>query len=438
MNRKVVKFVDLFCGIGGFHAALSQLGHKCVFACDIDKDAAKVYEENFGISVHKDIRNCNNLPDFDILCAGFPCQPFSKSGAQSGFKDETRGTLFHEIMRIVKDSQPKVLFLENVPNLKSHDNGNTYEIIRKNIENEGYKFWSTTLSPNNFGTPQIRKRLFMVAIKVEVCGVEDFQFPLPTNESTNVRDILDEKDSIAKKYFLSENEIEKFEIWNYFIRNLPKNVSPASPTWSQDFGRSYPLEEIHPISNQKIIRKKKLIEILNSDNILPLKYRSQIIEQFPPYISLSKKELPDWKKKIIINNRNLWNTVSSDIGDEWLEKVRSYKNTFQKFEWQVGDGERDIWKHLIQTRPSGIRVKKGNYIPALVAIAQIPIIGWEKRRMTPKECARAQNFDVDGFISDPYVLSKSDSVAYKQLGNSVDVKIISLIMQNIDKYVIGD
>ena len=119
----------------------------------------------------------------------------------------------------------------------------------------------------------------------------------------------------------------------------------------------------------------------------------------------------------------------------WSSQLMAQDATFQKFEWQVGKGERDIWKHIIQTRPSGIRVKKSNYIPALVAIAQIPIIGWQKRKMSPKECARAQNFDVDGLKGKPYVLSTSDSIAYKQLGNSVDVKIIRLIMSKIEKFI---
>ncbi|MDC1420241.1 DNA cytosine methyltransferase [Euryarchaeota archaeon] len=430
-----MRFIDLFCGIGGFHSALSNLGHECVFACDNDVHAAAMYEINFGISAHSDIRECIDLPDFDILCAGFPCQPFSKSGSQSGFKDEIRGTLFHEIMRIVKGSQPKILFLENVPNLESHDGGNTYEIIKKNIENEGYKFWSQVLSPHKFGTPQIRKRLFMVAIKIDICGNEDFVFPKETNERTDVNDILEDRENVEKKYFLSKGEIEILESWNYFIKNIPEKITPASPTWSQDFGRSYPLEEIHPISNQKLISKNKLSVILTHEGISPLHYRSDIISQFPPYISQSETELPEWKKKFITNNRDLWGKISIDIGDEWVKKVREFKNTFQKFEWQVGKGERDIWKHIIQTRPSGIRVKKSNYIPALVAIAQIPIIGWQKRKMSPKECARAQNFDVDGLKGKPYVLSTSDSIAYKQLGNSVDVKIIRLIMSKIEKFI---
>ena len=159
-----MRFVDLFCGIGGFHAALSQLGHECVFACDVDIEAAEMYEKNFGINAHRDVRDCKDLPDFEILCAGFPCQPFSKSGYQEGFNDLTRGTLFHEIMRIVRESKPKILFLENVPNLHTHDGGNTFEIIRASIEEEGYRFSSAILSPHEFGTPQIRKRLYMLSL----------------------------------------------------------------------------------------------------------------------------------------------------------------------------------------------------------------------------------------------------------------------------------
>jgi DNA (cytosine-5)-methyltransferase 1 len=437
MNRKVVKFVDLFCGIGGFHSALSQLGHKCVFACDTDKDAAKVYQENFGISAHKDIRDCRNLPDFDILCAGFPCQPFSKSGLQKGFNDQTRGTLFHEIMRIVVESKPKILFLENVPNLLSHDEGNTYRIIKQSIESEGYNFSSSILSPHSFGTPQIRKRLYMVAIKKDLCNAEDFNFPVGLNLETNIESILDKKNIVEKKYHLSKEEIDILEHWNYFIKNIGSNKTPCSPTWSQEFGRSYPLEKIHPITKKWRVTVRRLKQIVENDGIIPneSRLRTDIIKQFPPYIISAKKPLPEWKKKFINNNRDKWNQISNNIGQEWLMKTRTFKETYQKFEWQVGDEKRDIWKHIIQLRPSGIRVKKSNYIPALVAIAQIPIIGWQKRKMTPKECARAQDFDVDGLKGSKYILSKNDSEAYKQLGNAVNVKLTKIIMEEIENYI---
>ena len=140
-------------------------------------------------------------------------------------------------------------------------------------------------------------------------------------------------------------------------------------------------------------------------------------------------------RTFISNNRIFWENYGQLLDDDWLTKVRGFEQTYQKFEWQVGDEKRDIWKHMIQFRPSGIRVKRTNYIPALVAIAQIPIIGWQKRRMTPKECARAQDFDVDGVISKSYLLSNVDSIAYKQLGNAVNVKITKKIFQQIEKYV---
>ncbi len=433
-----MRFVDLFCGIGGFHSALAQLGHECVFACDADKDAAAMYEENFGVSAFKDIRDCKNLPDFDILCAGFPCQPFSKSGSQEGFKDETRGTLFHEIMRIVKESNPNILFLENVPNLKSHDGENTYRVIQESIEEEGYRFWSEILSPHEFGTPQIRKRLFMVAIRNDLCQDKDFEFPVGKNTETNVRSILDKKKDVSKKYYLSQEEIKILETWNYFIQNIDANVIPASPTWSQEYGRKYPLDEIHPIAKPWYATVSRLKEIVVSEGLDISKWkhrRKYAKEYFPPYIISAKKPLPDWKKKFIQNNRDTWEEISDDIGEDWLNTIRSYKHTYQKFEWQVGDGERNIWKHLIQMRPSGIRVKKSNYIPALVAIAQIPIISWQKRKMTPKECARAQSFDVDGAKGQPFRLSSKDNIAYKQIGNSVNVNLIKEIMKFIDDYL---
>ena len=432
-----MRFIDLFCGIGGFHAALSQLGHECVFACDVDSDAAEMYKKNFGIPAHFDIRECKNLSDFDILCAGFPCQPFSKSGSQKGFNDLTRGTLFHEIMRIVKESKPIILFLENVPNLETHDGGNTFEIIKASIEEEGYVFSSDILSPHDFGTPQIRKRLYMVAIKQEYCQEEVFQFPKGTQQKTSVNTILDKKRSVDKKYYLSEEEIRILDHWNYFIQQINPDEKPPSPTWSQDFSRSYPLENIHPISKQWRITVRDLKKGLEEEGLsIPNSgLRKDVMKYFPPYIRSAKKPLPEWKKKFISNNRTFWGNNKHLLDQEWLSKVRKFEQTYQKFEWQVGDEIRDIWKHMIQFRPSGIRVKRTNYIPALVAIAQIPIIGRQKRRMTPKECARAQDFDVDGIISKPYVISDVDAIAYKQLGNSVNVKLTRIIFQEIESYM---
>ena len=183
-----------------------------------------------------------------------------------------------------------------------------------------------------------------------------------------------------------------------------------------------------------------LKQILEGEGITPpsSRLRSDVLGEFPSYISKSKTSLPRWKKRFVMNNRQIWESISDEVGDEWLTKIRTFDETYQKFEWQVGDGKRDVWEHLIQLRPSGIRVKRGNYIPALVAIAQIPIVGWEKRRMTPRECARAQDFDVDGAIGQPFILSDNDAIAYKQLGNAVNVKVTSQIMGKIESFLEGD
>ena len=168
-----MRFVDLFCGIGGFHAALHRLGHECVFATDIDKYAAETYEKNWGkpggFDVNCDIREViDMIPEMDIICAGFPCQPFSKSGSQEGFQDQTRGTLFHDICYLAEKHSPKALFLENVPNLVKHDAGNTFLVIEKRLQELGYDFEWKILSPHKFGIPQVRTRVYIVAIRKEL------------------------------------------------------------------------------------------------------------------------------------------------------------------------------------------------------------------------------------------------------------------------------
>ena len=271
-----------------------------------------------------------------------------------------------------------IIFLENVPNLESHDGGNTYQIIKQSIEREGYKFWSETLSPHAFGTPQIRKRLYMVAIRNELCNDGEFNFPTGLVKKTNVKAILDKKNSISDKYLLSNEDIKILDHWNYFIQNIDPNITPSSPTWSQEYGRSYPLEDIHPIVRHWRVTVRQLKVILENEGISPAesRFRSKVIEQFPPYIMKSKRPLPEWKKKIILNNRKKWSQVSDDLGEEWLMKVRTFEETYQKFEWQVGDGE-----GYMETYDSISTIwnscKRNNYIPALVAIAQIPIIGWQ-------------------------------------------------------------
>ena len=184
------KFIDLFCGLGGFRLALESYGAKCVFSSDIDKHVSETYRDNFGDYPLSDITKVDerDIPKHDILCAGFPCQAFSISGKQKGFED-TRGTLFREVVRIAKYHQPELLLLENVKNLEKHDNGRTFKVIKENIENIGYNMYSKVINASRYGVPQSRERIYMVCIRKDVDN-KNYKFPLPINKERCVKDIL--------------------------------------------------------------------------------------------------------------------------------------------------------------------------------------------------------------------------------------------------------
>ncbi|MFM1538231.1 DNA cytosine methyltransferase, partial [Helcococcus bovis] len=158
------KFIDLFAGIGGFRLALESLGGECVFSCEIDSHAKKMYESNFNDTPFSDITELNgeDIPDFDVLCAGFPCQSFSVAGFQKGFEDSTRGTLFFDICRILKIKKPKAFILENVKNLSTHDKGNTLFVMLKSLAELGYATSYKVLNAKDFGVPQNRERIIIV------------------------------------------------------------------------------------------------------------------------------------------------------------------------------------------------------------------------------------------------------------------------------------
>lgn len=188
--EKEFTFIDLFAGIGGFRLALEKLGGKCVFSSEKDKYAQKTYSANFDEIPSGNIKKIENedIPEHDVLCAGFPCQSFSISGKQKGFED-TRGTLFYEIARIADFHKPKVLLLENVRNLVRHNNGKTFKVMKDIIEEMGYEFHYEVLNASKYGIPQSRKRVFMIGLNKEY-NYSDFNFPAPTKERVSLKDIL--------------------------------------------------------------------------------------------------------------------------------------------------------------------------------------------------------------------------------------------------------
>lgn len=203
-RKKQITFIDLFAGIGGFHIAFHNTGAKCVFASEWDAPARKTYEHNFKkmspelfeekilsqeSNFAGDITKVNkaDIPDFDVLTGGFPCQPFSQAGQKKGFED-TRGTLFHDIAEILEVKKPKAFFIENVRGLYTHDNGKTFKVIQETIEKLGYSFYHKIVKASDYGLPQHRPRLFMVGFRDKSIK---FEFPDPKPLRLNMSQVFE-------------------------------------------------------------------------------------------------------------------------------------------------------------------------------------------------------------------------------------------------------
>ena len=210
MDTTEIRYIDLFCGLGAFHTAFkSSKKFKCVLACDIDEGIREIYKLNYGIEPVNDIRtiNVDTMPDFDLLCAGFPCQPFSIAGNGEGFKDKEKGNLFYDILKVIDAKTPRMCILENVKNLKTHDNGNTYKAIESELLKRNYIITSKIINAADYGSPQARQRIFIVATKVK-----PFVIPTPvksTNPVSTIIDTLYVKDELnSSRYTLKAKPIK--------------------------------------------------------------------------------------------------------------------------------------------------------------------------------------------------------------------------------------
>ena len=257
------KFIDLFAGIGGFHSALSDLGGDCVLACEFDEDCQIVYKSTFPNTklisnireiTRNDIEDDNStrnlkeikslVPDHDVLCAGFPCQPFSKSGKQKGILDKARGTLFFDIMQIVKAKHPKYLILENVRNLTGPKHSETWKLIIESIREEGYTVSGipTILSPHLIpkelgGAPQVRDRVFIAATlngKNEPLYIEREPYKHNHNpDNWNIAEYLLSDNAVSQSeplsnYRLTKEELTWLNAWDYLVSKLDSNTLPGS------------------------------------------------------------------------------------------------------------------------------------------------------------------------------------------------------------------
>jgi len=370
-----MKFIDLFAGIGGFRLAMESVGATCVFSSEWDKFAQLTYKANFGETPAGDITkiDAEDIPPHDVLCAGFPCQAFSIAGYRKGFED-TRGTMFFEIARIAKHHKPKVLFLENVRGLLSHDKGKTFQVILETLQDLGYKVHYKVLKSKDFGVPQLRPRLFIIAINQPI----DFNFPEPLNIKTCVGDVLETE--VASKYFLSTKmwqglqQRKRFnkQVGNGFSYNLVNDSSSHANTLTARYGKDGAEALV------KSDREKRYLNVFDkqSENIGTL--------------------LTDANENLLYTNV--------------CRKIATFGKRSQGYGIYSADG----LAVTLCARGGGLAGHTGAYL-----VDDTP------RKLTPRECARLQGYP------DTFIIPVSDTQAYKQFGNSVTVNVVKAIAQNI-------
>lgn len=410
-------FIDLFAGIGGFHAALKNFGGRPVFVSEIDEAARKIYRTNWvqndNFFISGDIKPLTEgsevqVPEHNVLTGGFPCQPFSKSGNQRGV-NEARGTLFFNILKIIEDKKPEIVLLENVRNLVGPKHLGDYKKMIRLLRQLGYVVSTepTIISPHEIpeklgGSPQHRERVFIGAIRMENSDSELYSHlgpllkrkPFSDMHEWNLKDFLERRIADDGKLDLNKNlsqsQLQALEAWNDFLKIYRKNNRqnlPGFPLWSEYW---------QPRNKFRIARST-----------------------------------PVWKKTFIENNNNFYLN-----NRKWIDNWRKNHNfeslipSYKKFEWQARD-ENDIFDCLIQFRPSGIRVKNPNYVPAFVALTQTPILGWEKRSINIEEAKLLQ-----GFPETFSFRSQNEKDSFKQIGNAVHVGVASLVFQALLKRAI--
>lgn len=402
------RFVDLFAGVGGFHQAMRYLGGKCVMAAEINEECRKTYRLNYHTE-EKEIRddvtkiNPKTISPFDVLCAGFPCQPFSKAGTQKGFQDKMRGNLFYTIMEIL-DAHPEVKFiiLENVRNLA--DKTENWDIITTELMQRNFYITETPiiLSPSDFGIPQIRERVYILGIRKDIRNER-----ILTNGYIHKADLhLDRhlkkckmgdawtilEDNVDDSYIISSEQEQMILAWDEFRIGTGIKII-GFPIWIDSFGVG-----------------------IDDDNEV---FRAQGYD-----------DMPSWKQNFLRHNRRLYLDNRAFI-DNWISKYEmlSRIKLYKKFEWNCGTDVTDIHDCLIQIRQSGIRAKRPTFYPSLVAIVNTPII-WDKnkkhfRKLTPREAANLQSFH-GGFK-----FQGTDATQYKQLGNSVNVRVLKILGESL-------
>lgn len=417
------RFVDLFAGLGGFHVALESLGGTCVFASELDDKLRSLYELNFSILPHGDIRlvDVGAIPKHDVLCAGFPCQSFSKAGSQEGLDCTRNGDLVKFVRAIIEAKEPRVFMLENVPNLLKHAGGKTWRSLHEQFSKD-YEVTFEILSPAQFGIPQVRERMFIVGARRDCGGLGMFSFPEPTGETPDLRKILDKKPGEARE--LSESLVKVIDVWNKFVKAFPvERDLPSFPIWAMEFGATYPTTGLPPM--ERTLREMRQYRGSFGKPLSKVKTFDELATLLPHH-AMGDEPFPQWKQAFIRQNRELWAENQTWILPI-LEEIQEFPHSMQKLEWNCKGCDRDLWKHVLQVRASGIRAKRATTAPSLIAMTttQVPIIAWENRYMTPRECAALQSLET---LPN---LPATPTRAYKALGNAVNARLVRMVAERL-------
>lgn len=376
---------------------MDALGGTCIGASEINAMCIEVYEHNFkNTPMLGDLNELNDSSDigsFQVICAGFPCQPFSKAGKRQGFKDEKRGKLFFKILDIIdQHEEVEFLLMENVRNLA--DNKKYWNTIINELKQRDFVITEDPLilSPSDFGVPQIRERVFILGIRRDLKDENilpnskitegDLDLEKKRCEAKGALEILEK--GVDESYRIPKEREDALWAWDEFRRETGIEVI-GFPIWISHFGLGVDSDRKH-------------------------------------FQNMGLDDMPVWKQNFLRKNRHFYQLHRKFI-DEWIKKYNMLDKIklLQKFEWNCGRDVQDIKHGLIQIRQSGVRVKRPNYFPALVAMPNTPIVWDEKmqhfREITPREAARLQSFNEE------YEFIGTDRQAYRQLGNAVNVEI---------------
>lgn len=412
-------FIDLFAGLGGFHKGFANNGYKCVFACEIDNNLRNLYEKNHNILPHGDITeiDAKDIPYHNIICAGFPCQPFSLAGKRKGSQCPTSGRLIDHVVRIANYHHPKYIILENVPNVLTISNGEFWQYLKKSFEEINYKVYHKIISPIDIGIPQNRKRVFIICVRNDI-DLGYFKWPEHQNiQSCHLMNVLDNSSEDRK---LEPKKIQLLEHWQILLNRIDIQSLSNTSIVAPEFGATYPLD----YSNLKLNQIKTFKGAYGTD-LSKCKTWSEVLKLLPSY-SRNNKKVSYWLVKSIDKSRNLYEKNKS-ICDDWIIDIDKNNNSWQILEWQGNHNSKDIYTHLVQFRASGIRVIKPNRSPSLISMTttQIPIIPKESRYLSKYEAAKLQNLHTLNHFPESVIGT------FKALGNAVNAKVVELIAKNI-------